>query len=117
MEKKLEYYTLKPNLKQYYGIKVDENTTFDESTDDGTIKQHFENLTLTTIVERNKEVDDNNPYDIKEESKMTIKMPSGTILLWDENEGFIISGYNITTLTELEEDIKKVKEIYKNSIV
>lgn len=117
MEKKLEYYTLKPSLKQYYGIKVDEKTKFDETTDDGTIKQHFENLTLTTVVERKREVDDKNPYEIKEESKMTIKMPSGTILLWDENEGFIISGYDITTLSELEESIKEIKDIYKNSIV
>lgn len=117
MEKKLEYYTLRPSLKQYYGIKVDEKTKFDESTDDGTIKQHFENLTLTTTVSRKKEVDDNNPYDITEESKMTIKMPSGTVLLWDENEGFIISGYELTTLSELEESIKDIKEIYKNSKV
>ena len=117
MEKKLNYYTLKPSLRQLYGIKVDENTTFDEQTDDGVVKQHFENLTLTTTIERKKEQDDNFPYEIKEESKMTVKMPSGTILIWDENEGFILSKYEMTTLSELEEEIKEIKEIYKDSIV
>ena len=46
MKEKLEYYTLEPNLQQFYGIKVDENTKFDEETEDGTVKQHFEDLTL-----------------------------------------------------------------------
>lgn len=117
MEKKLEYYTLKPNLKQYYGIKVDENTTFDEKTEDGSISQHFENLTLTTHVEREKEKDDKYPFDIKEVSEMTVKMPSGTILIWDEKEGFVISNYEMTTLSEIVEEVEKTKEIYKDSIV
>ena len=29
--KKLEYYTIRPSLKQFYGIKVDEKTNFDDN--------------------------------------------------------------------------------------
>jgi hypothetical protein len=117
MEKKLEYYTLKPNLKQFYGIKVHKNTVFDEETENGVVKQHLENLTLTTTIYKKTEKDDKNPYEIEEESKMTVKMPSGTILIWDENEGFIISPYPMTTLTDLKKEIDEMKEIYKESKV
>lgn len=117
MEKKLEYYTIRPSLKQFYGIKVDENTVFDETTEDGTVKQHFENLVLTTTVDRKTEASDTNPFEIEENSKMSVKMPSGTILIWDEEQGFILSQYQMTTLTDLEKEIQEFKEIYKESKV
>jgi len=116
-EKKLEYYTIKPKLVQYYGIKVNEETKFDEKTDDGCVEQHFENLTLTTVVKKKKVADDNNPYEAEEESKMTVKMPSGTILIWTTEEGFILPQFEMTTLSDLEKEIKEVKKIYKDSKV
>ena len=115
--KKLEYYTIRPSLKQFYGIKVDEKTKFDESTEDGAVVQHFEDLTLITKVERNAEANENNPFDIKEESTMTVKVPKGTILIWDEKSGFIIPEYQMTTLSDLEKEIKEFKDIYKDSKV
>ena len=48
---------------------------------------------------------------------MTIKMPSGTILIWTTEEGFILPQYEMTTLSELEEEIKDFKNIYKDSKV
>lgn len=117
MKEKLEYYTIRPSLKQFYGIKIDESTTFDEQTEDGSVKQHFENLTLTTTIEKKAEANDTNPYEVEETSKMTIKMPTGTILIWDEEQGFMIPQYQMTTLTELEDEIKEFKEIYKDSKV
>ena len=115
--KKLEYYTIRPSLKQFYGIKVDEKTKFDESTEDGAVFQHFEDLTLTTKIERKAEASENNPFDIKEESTMTIKVPTGTILIWDEKSGFIIPEYQMTTLSDLEKEIEEFKDIYKDSKV
>lgn len=115
--KKLEYYTIKPSLKQYYGIKVNDKTKFDEETEDGVVKQHFEDLTLTTTIYKKTEANEVNPYEIMEESKMTVKMPSGTVLIWDENEGFIISPYQMTTLTDLGKEIREIKKIYENSKV
>ena len=117
MEEKLEYYTMRPSLKQFYGIKVNEETIFDEKTEDGSVEQHFEDLTLTTIVKKKTESNEQNPYEVEEESKMTLNMPTGTILIWDENEGFILPQYQFTTLSDLEKEIKEFKEIYKESKV
>lgn len=117
MEKKLEYFTIRPSLKQYYGIKVHKNTTFDETTEDGTVKQHFDNLTLTTEINRKVDSNEQNPFTVEETSKMTVKMPVGTILVWDENDGFILPQYQMTTLSELEGEIKEFKDVYKESKV
>lgn len=114
---KLEYFTIRPSLKQYYGIKVDENTKFDEETEDGVVKQHFEDLTLTTTIEKKIESSEQNPYEVEETSKMTVKMPLGTILIWDEHDGFILPQYQFTTLSDLEKEIKEFKDIYKDSKV
>ena len=110
MEKKLEYFTIRPSLKQYYGIKVHKNTTFDETTEDGTVKQHFENLTLTTEINRKVDSNEQNPFTVEETSV-------GTILVWDENDGFILPQYQMTTLSELEGEIKEFKDVYKESKV
>jgi len=115
--KKLEYFTVKPNLKQFYGITVNEKTKFDEETEDGRVKQHFENLTLTTHVESKIDSTEEYPFEVSEVSDMTIKMPSGTILIWDETQGFIISQYQMTNLTNLAKEIKEMKNVYKDSKV
>lgn len=106
---KVEYYTIKPNLKQIYGKKVTKDTKFKEQTDDGRVHQEFENLTLKTYI--NHEVESNG-FVINEKSELTIKMPEETILIWDEGEGFIVPQCQMCSLEELEEEIKDIKEIY-----
>ena len=44
---------------------------------------------------------------------MVVEVPENTILIWDEKAGFIIPQYQMCTLTELEEEVKEIKEIYK----
>ena len=107
---KVEYYTLRPNLKQIYGKQVNNKTQFTEKTEDGTVTQEFKNLTLTTNIKKKEKL---GKIEIEEESKIKIKVPSGTILVWNENEGFIVPQYQMCTLEEVEEDIKNIKEIYK----
>lgn len=116
-EKKLEYYTIKPTLKQFYGVKVNEDTTFDDKTDDGCVIQHFENLTLTSEIKRKIEPSDNYPYEVEETSKSVVKMPSGTILVWTTEEGWVLPQYEMINLTGLEKEIEEVKQVYKDSIV
>lgn len=106
---KVEYYTIKPNLKQIYGKKVFKDTKFTEQTEDGRVHQTFKNLTLTTKI-KNK-VEDGG-FTIEEESKLIVKVPEGTILVWDEGEGFIIPQCQMCTLDELQEEIEDIKEIY-----
>lgn len=110
---KVEYYTLRPNLKQIYGKKVDEKTQFTEKTEDGTVTQEFKNLTLTTKTMRKETL---GKIEIEEESTIKIKVPSGTILIWNENDGFIVPQYQMCTLEEIEEDIKNIEEIYKGDL-
>ena len=107
---KIEYYTLRPNLKQIYGKKVDEKTKFTEKTEDGTVTQEFKDLTLTTNIHRKENAGN---FEIEEESTIKVKVPNGTILIWNEQEGFIVPQYQMCTLEDVEEDIKNLKEIYK----
>ena len=109
---KVEYYTVRPNLKQLYGKKVNENTVFDEKTEDGTVTQHFENLTLTTNIRREVKADEENLYEVLEESTITIKVPNGTILIWSEQEGFIVPQYQMCTLEDIRKDIDNIEAIY-----
>lgn len=106
---KLEYYVYQPSLKQIYGKKVDKNTEFTEKTDNGKVKQEFKDLTLTTHV-KNKSKQGN--FQIEEDSTMKIKVPEGTVLLWDENQGFVIPQYVPTTLEDLKKEIEDIQEIY-----
>ena len=109
MEEKIEYYTLKPNLKQIYGKKVTKDTVFTEKTEDGRVTQEFKDLTLTTRIKSEME---QGGFKIVEESTMTVTMPEGTVLIWNEQEGFIVPQYQMCTLEELEEQIKDIKGIY-----
>lgn len=106
---KIEYYTIRPNLKQIYGKKVTKDTEFTERTEDGIVEQEFKDLTLTTRI---KKVDEVGEFKIEEESVMRVTVPEGTILIWNEQEGFIVPQYQMCTLEELEEQIKDIKAIY-----
>lgn len=109
MENKIEYYTVKPNLKQVYGKKVNKDTVFTEKTEDGTVTQEFKDLTLITKVK--KEVEQGG-FKIVEESTMTVTMPEGTILIWNEQEGFIVPQYQMIDLKSLKQEIEDIEEIY-----
>lgn len=107
---KLEYYTIKPNLKQIYGKRVTKDTApFDEKTDDESVTQHFENLTLTTTVNRKYQKGD---YEIEEKSTLSVKVPENTVLLWTEENGFSVVDNQITTLSELKKEIEDIEDIY-----
>ncbi len=106
---KLEYYVYEPTLKQIYGKKVDKNTEFTEKTEDGRVNQSFKNLTLTTHV---KSKTKQGKFEIEEDSTMKIKVPEGTIFLWDEKQGFVIPQYVPTTLEDLKKEIEDIQQIY-----
>ena len=111
MEEKIEYYTLRPNLKQMYGKKVNKDTVFTEKTEDGTVEQEFKDLTLTTRIKTENEQGE---FKIVEESTVTVTVPEGTILIWNEQEGFIVPQYQMCTLEELKKEIEDIQEIYKD---
>lgn len=108
---KLEYYTVEPNLKQIYGKRVTKDTVFDEQIEDGSITQHFENLTLTTTIKKQSEA---GAFKYEEESKISVTMPENTILIWSEESGFIIPECKMTTLEDLVKEIHDIEDIYNN---
>lgn len=109
-KEKVEYYTLRPNLKQYYGKRVNKETEFTDKTEDGTVTQEFKDLTLTTHIKRETE---SGEFKIMEDTTLKVIVPEGTILIWDEKEGFILPQYQFCDLDTVKEDIKDMEDIYK----
>lgn len=107
-----ELFTQKPSLNQYYGRTVTKDMTFDETTDNKEVHQTLKDLVLTTEI--NKEWEYNG---IKStlKSVQTEELPEGSILIWNEEIGYIIPGVPMYKLKDLEEEIKQVKEIYKDN--
>ena len=109
MEKN-ELFTIKPSLKQYYGRTVTKDMKFDEMTDDKTVHQTLENLILTTVISKESEFEG-----VKSSEKSVLKqeLPEGTILIWNEQMGYILPDRQVYKLKDLKEEIRQIEEIYK----
>ena len=107
-----ELFIIKPNLRQFYGRTVTKETKFDEKTEDGEVHQTLENLILTTEINKESEFDG---IKSMEYSKLIQELKEGTKLIWDEKEGYIIPNVPVYKLKDLEEEIKDVKEVYKDN--
>ena len=107
---KNELFTIKPSLKQYYGRTVTKDMKFDEMTADKTVHQTLENLILTTVISKESEFEG-----IKSSEKSILKqeLPEGTILIWNEQMGYILPDRQVYKLKDLKEEIKQIEEIYK----
>lgn len=107
-----ELFIVRPSLKQIYGRTVTKEMEFDETTENGKVHQTLKDLVLTTTLTSESEYNDIHTV---EESKLVQELPEGTILIWDELMGYIIPHVPVYKLKDLEEEIKQVKEIYKNN--
>ena len=107
-----ELFTVRPSLKQHYGRTITKDTKFDEKTEDGTIHQTLENLVLKTIIDKEEKF---NGIKSTEHSELTQEIPEGTILIWNEKDGYIIPNVPVYKLKDLEEEIKQIKKIYENN--
>lgn len=117
---KVEYYTVKPNLKQLFGRKVTKELEFDESTDNGKVHQILKDCILTTTIKDSEErslFGINEKVKVEEESTIIQTLPEGTILIWSEESGYIIPTFQMTTLEELIEEANQIKQIYDNGDV
>lgn len=107
-----ELFTIKPSLKQYYGRTVTKDMEFDETSENGEVHQILKNCVLTTEINKEwKQGDIENTY----HSVQTEKLPEGTIIIWSEEEGYIVPNVPMYKLSDLEEEIKEIKEIYKDN--
>ena len=107
-----ELFTVKPSLTQYYGRTVTQELKFDESTDNGEIHQTMENCVLTTEI--NREWMQGNIKNTLH-SVQTEELPEGTIIIWSELHGYIVPNVPMYKMKDLEEEIKEIKEIYKDN--
>lgn len=107
-----ELFIVRPNLHQHYGRTITKDTEFDESTEDGRVHQTLKDLVLTTVVHDEQEFNDVKSI---EDSKMVQELPEGTILIWNERDGYIIPNVAVYKMKDLEEEIKEIKKIYKDN--
>ena len=107
-----ELFTVRPNLKQFYGRTVTKDMCFDESTDNGEVHQILENCVLTTEINKVWE-----QAGIKNEYHSVQKetLPEGTVLIWSEEQGYIVPNVAVCKLKDIEDDIKAVKEAYRDN--
>ena len=107
-----ELFTVRPSLRQYYGRTVKKETEFDERTENGEVHQTMKNCVLTTEINKQWET-----AGIKNtlHSVLTEEVPEGTILIWNETDGYIVPNVAMYKLKDLEEEIGTVKEIYKDN--
>ena len=107
-----ELFIVRPNLHQHYGRTITKNTEFDEYTEDKSVHQTLKDLVLTTEVHRENEY---NNVKSTEDSKMTCELPEGIVLIWNEQDGYIIPNVPVYKIKDLEKEIKDIKEIYKDN--
>lgn len=107
-----ELFTVKPSLKQFYGRTVTKDMSFDEKTENGEVHQVLSDLVLTTTIDRESEYDGMKQV---EHSVLTQVLKEGVVLLWTEQEGYVIPNVPVYKLRDLEKEIEEVKEIYKDN--
>lgn len=109
---KNELFIIRPSLKQHYGRTITKETKFDEKTDDERVHQTLENLVLTTIIHEEQEY---NGVKSTEDSKMVQELPEGTVLIWNERDGYILPNIAVYKMKDLEQEIDEIKKIYKDN--
>lgn len=102
---KPEYFIVNPSIKLFGGIEVKKDTEFDTYNGDKTVHQTLKNLILTTEIKRES---DYNGIKSKEESKMTTELPEHTILVWGEQEGYIVPNYQMVRPSDAVNIFKKL---------
>ena len=107
-----ELFTVRPSLKQYYGRTVTKEMRFDEKTDNGEVHQTLENCVLTTEIK--KEWTQGGIRNTLH-SVQTEELPEGTVIIWTENEGYVVPNVAMYKLKDLEEEISSVKDIYRDN--
>lgn len=107
---KVEYYVVSPSTKLFGGIKVDKNTQFDTYNDDKSVHQTFRNGKLTTHIKRETNF---NGIKSAEKSNLITEVPNGTVLLWDEQNGYIIPNYHMLKVSEAIETLQSIENITK----
>lgn len=107
---KVEYFVVKPSTKTFGGIRVNKETEFETYNEDKTVHQTMKDLVLTTEIIKESEYAG---IKSKEESKLITEVPEGTVIIWDEETGYIVPNYVMVRPEEAVDMLKQVEDITK----
>ena len=110
---KPEYFIVNPSIQLFGGIEVKKDTEFDTYNGDKTVHQTLKDLVLTTEIRRESNY---NGIKSKEESKMTTELPEHTILVWGEQEGYIVPNYQMVRPSDAVNIFKKLNRTTKEIV-
>lgn len=103
-----EYFVEQPVLDIKEGIKVSETTELSYKNDK--VEQVLRNLVLETILE---DSGSNGINAYKSKAYLSITLNQGDILLFDENRGYYMPAYPVTTIDDAISDITSLKDIHR----
>ena len=104
MKKRL--FVEQPNLELKVGIQVTEETELMYKNEN--VEQVLKDLKLETIIE---EEGTNGINTYKSKSYLSIQLNDGDILLFDENRGYYMPKFPMTTITDAISDIESLKDM------
>ena len=107
-----ELFVEQPVLDLKVGVKVTEETEIHFKNDH--VEQTLQNLVLETILD---EEGSNGFNTYKSKSYLRINLNAGDILLFDENRGYYMPSYPVTTIDQAISDISSLADLprYKES--
>lgn len=111
---KPEYFIVNPSIQLFGGVEVKKDTEFETYNGDKTVHQTLKNLVLTTEIKRKSEY---NGIKSTEESKMTTELPEHTILVWGEQEGYIVPNYQMVRPNDAVNIFKKLTRTTREIVV
>lgn len=110
---KQEFFTIKPNLKQFVGITITKETNLEEEVNDYT-KQTLKDLVLTTYINKESVYD---KIKTNEKTELSITLKEGMVLIYQEGEGYILPSVKFCSIEEVITESEEVINIYKNLII
>lgn len=111
---KPEYFIVNPSVKLFGGIEVKKDTEFETWNDDKTVHQVLKNQVLTTEIKRE---NDYNGIKSTEESKMVTQLPEHTVLIWGEQEGYMVPNYTMVRPSEALRAFKKLSRTTREIVL
>lgn len=101
----MELFVEQPNLEMKRGVSVTADTKLTYKTEK--VQQSIENLVLETHI---KEAGSNGYNSYESESHIKIQLQPGNILLFDEERGYYMPKYPVTTINDAISDISSLED-------
>lgn len=98
----VESFIVKPIYQPFLGVTVTKDTDIDDITEDGTIHQIIKGTKFITEV---KQEHKQGEISIKEESKLEMEIPEGTILIYQPGQGYVLPEIPVGKIDDIKEEL------------